>query len=185
MTLRGLRGDFGGDPRGQSGVVAHKGDIGGQGRARRQGQDMTEQERRDLFGGDSLFLGGDQGLFDDRADLVMGDFVGFGNGVRDQLAAGRSIDGLALVEAIWARMCEGVREDGSAIEANDPVWAELVAAAARSREDPAVWLDQRRIYGDLRDAAPFAKAFAHWRRMIAKDGLIASIAAYTGAVAEV
>ena len=101
--------------------------------------------------------------------------------IRDQLAAGRPIDGLALVEAIWARMCEGVREDGSTIDANDPIWADLVDAATRSREEPAIWLDQRRLYGDLGDSEPFARAFSHWRRMISNDGLAAAITAYADA----
>jgi mannitol 2-dehydrogenase len=52
--------------------------------------------------------------------------------VRDALAAGGSVEGLALVEALWARMCAGTREDGSGIEANDPLWDSLqqVAQAA-------------------------------------------------------
>ena len=33
--------------------------------------------------------------------------------IRDGLATGKSVEGLALVEAAWARMCEGTRENGS------------------------------------------------------------------------
>jgi mannitol 2-dehydrogenase len=40
--------------------------------------------------------------------------------LRDALAAGGSVNGLALVEALWARMCAGTREDGTLIEPNDP-----------------------------------------------------------------
>ncbi|CAN0605643.1 unnamed protein product, partial [Ectocarpus sp. 12 AP-2014] len=40
--------------------------------------------------------------------------------VRDALQAGADVTGLALVEALWARMCFGTREDGSTIDANDP-----------------------------------------------------------------
>ncbi len=103
--------------------------------------------------------------------------------IRDQLAAGRSIDGLALVEAIWARMCEGVREDGSTIEPNDPIWTDLVDAAILSRDKPSAWLDQRRLYGDLSDAATFVEAFSRWRRMITEDGVVAAMTAYAGAEA--
>ena len=42
--------------------------------------------------------------------------------LRDGLRTGAPVQGLALVEALWARMCEGTREDGSVIEPNDPSW---------------------------------------------------------------
>ncbi len=39
--------------------------------------------------------------------------------LRDALSDGSGISGLALTEALWARMCEGTREDGTTIEPND------------------------------------------------------------------
>ncbi len=36
--------------------------------------------------------------------------------VRESLAAGRSVEGLALCSAIWARYCLGTREDGTTVE---------------------------------------------------------------------
>ena len=99
--------------------------------------------------------------------------------LRDQLAAGRSVSGLALVEALWARMCAGTREDGSVIEANDPIWAELNAAALEAKEQATAWLDQSNIYGNLRDAEPFRDAFCHWLTMIWDQGCIAAMNEYT------
>ena len=90
--------------------------------------------------------------------------------LRDQLAAGRSVSGLALVEAFWARMCAGTRENGTAIEPNDPVWEALSAAAAQARNRPAAWLEQSRIYGDLAEAKPFAEAFGGWLTLIWDEG---------------
>ncbi|TMV02146.1 mannitol dehydrogenase family protein [Ruegeria sediminis] len=90
--------------------------------------------------------------------------------VRDQLAAGRSVEGLALVEALWARMCEGTREDGSAIEPNDPFWTDLTAVARDARERPSAWLEQSRFYGELQQAQPFATAFERWLRLIWEEG---------------
>ncbi len=98
--------------------------------------------------------------------------------VRDQLAAERTVNGLALVEALWARMCEGRRDDGSAIEPNDPIWGDLVEVAIRSRDNPVVWLGQKRLYGDLGDNAVFVSAFAHWRKIITKDGAAAAMAVF-------
>ena len=98
--------------------------------------------------------------------------------VREGLAKGVSVSGLALVEAIWARMCEGTREDGSVIEPNDPFWADLNATAKAARVTPLVWLAQRQFYGDLADDPRFAGAFADWLTMIWADGLDATLAAY-------
>ena len=68
--------------------------------------------------------------------------------LRDALAAGGVVEGLALVEALWARMCAGTREDGGAIEPNDPFWDELTAVAQAARSDPGQWLAQSQYYGD-------------------------------------
>ena len=98
--------------------------------------------------------------------------------VRDALAAGAPLGGLALVEALWCRMCEGTREDGSAIEPNDPHWDARHAAALASRADPRAWLGQRDVYGDLDDAAPFADAFASALEAIRRRGVRPALAEY-------
>lgn len=98
--------------------------------------------------------------------------------LRDQLASGRSVEGLALVEALWARMCAGTREDGTVIEANDPIWDALQQVAVASRERPAAWLEQKNIYGDLAQAKPFADAFNRWLSLIWDYGCEETLAKY-------
>lgn len=100
--------------------------------------------------------------------------------LRDALSAGGAVEGLALVEALWARMCAGTREDGTEIEPNDPFWDTLNRAALASRENPRVWLEQASIYGDLANAAPFADAFYRWLQLIWSDGTEAALARYIG-----
>ncbi len=100
--------------------------------------------------------------------------------VRDGLERGSPVEGLALVEACWARMCEGTREDGSAIEPNDPFWDDLVAVAREARHTPRVWLEMRSTYGDLADQPRFAEAFERWLRQIHAEGVAAAIARYVG-----
>ncbi len=90
--------------------------------------------------------------------------------IRDALATGSSVEGLALSQALWARMCEGTREDGSRIEPNDPFWDALQATAVTARSDPAAWLNQRQLYGDLADHQPFADAFSKWLGAIWESG---------------
>ena len=82
--------------------------------------------------------------------------------LRDALIAGGDLNGLALVEALWARMCFGTREDGSAIAPNDPHWDALHAAAHAARHDPGAWLAQEQFYGDLGANTAFAGAFTVW-----------------------
>ncbi|MDD9715784.1 mannitol dehydrogenase family protein [Dinoroseobacter sp. PD6] len=98
--------------------------------------------------------------------------------VRDQLAAGRSVEGLALVEALWARMCAGVREDGTEIAPNDPLWDALVPVASAARTDPALWLGQTGLYGDLKQSEPFADAFCAWLALIWDKGCEAALRRY-------
>ncbi len=98
--------------------------------------------------------------------------------IRDGLAAGSPIDGLALVEACWARMCEGSREDGSQIEANDPFWPALQNKARAAKSDPMAWLSMAHIYGSLSQEGRFADAFCGWLDCIWGRGLEAALASY-------
>ncbi|SDG01721.1 mannitol 2-dehydrogenase [Celeribacter baekdonensis] len=98
--------------------------------------------------------------------------------VRDALDADASLDGLALVEAAWARMCEGTRDDGSEISSNDPFWEELNAAAKKAKSSPTAWLEQRKFYGDLADNPRFADTFARWLNLMYRGGMEATLNTY-------
>ena len=98
--------------------------------------------------------------------------------VRDALASGTPVEGLALAEAAWARMCAGTRENGTTIEPNDPFWDDLVATATAAKNNPGAWLEMRNNYGDLADQPPFAEAFGKWLTMIWANGIEAAIDAY-------
>ncbi len=100
--------------------------------------------------------------------------------LRDALAAGTPVSGLALVEALWARMCAGARENGSAIDANDPYWPALSTAAKQAESDPRAWLRQKSVYGDLLEAEAFASAFVEWFERLRADGVRAALKAYLG-----
>ncbi len=101
--------------------------------------------------------------------------------IREGLAAGTPIQGLALVEAIWARMCDGTRDDGSVIEPNDPFWEARTAAAAASKTRPMAWLEQPGLYGDLASEPRFSEAFTHWLTAIRIEGLERTVRSYAEA----
>jgi len=100
--------------------------------------------------------------------------------IRDGLAAGVPIDGLALVSAAWARMCYGTREDGSDIAPNDPNWDQLTKTAAQAKSNPQAWLEMAHIYGDLAQDTRFSTVFADWLTMIWDQGMDSAIAKYLG-----
>ena len=99
--------------------------------------------------------------------------------LRDALAAGASVEGLALSQALWARMCAGTREDGSVIAPNDPIWNSLNRVALKAKDTPQLWLEQRSLYGDLADNAVFSKSFEKWLNMIWAQGTEETLKVYT------
>ncbi len=98
--------------------------------------------------------------------------------IRDALVADGQIEGLALSQAIWARMCEGTREDGSVIAANDPIWDDLCRAARAAQHNPEIWFQQRNIYGDLGQNQRFASEFANWLTHIWEHGTRSALRQY-------
>jgi mannitol 2-dehydrogenase len=100
--------------------------------------------------------------------------------VRDGLASGNTVAGLALVSALWCRYCAGTTDSGSEIAPNDPDWADLQTRALAARNNPALWLDNRVIYGELGDDPVFADAFSQSLRALWSEGTAAVLARYIG-----
>lgn len=98
--------------------------------------------------------------------------------LRDARATGGKIDGLALVSALWCRYCHGETDSGAEIAPNDPDWGRLVALSRRARAEPALWLGQKSIYGDLGADAPFHDRFAQWLNALWSDGTAATLRVY-------
>lgn len=89
------------------------------------------------------------------------------------------MEGLALAEAIWARMCAGTREDGSVIKPNDPNWEQLKSTACAAKDDPQVWLEQIHIYGDIGANEGFSSAFAYWLSELHEFGTAKTLSKFT------
>lgn len=98
--------------------------------------------------------------------------------IRDALAAGGPVAGLALVSALWCRYCAGETDSGTHIPPNDPNWDALQLLARAAKADPKVWLTQRTIYGDVADDARFAAAFADALTRLWRDGTAHVLAEY-------
>lgn len=79
----------------------------------------------------------------------------------DRVRAGQSVEGLALVSALWCRYCFGTTDSGAVIAPNDPAWERLTAQSARARSTPGAWLEMDDIYGPLAADPTFRTAFVH------------------------
>lgn len=98
--------------------------------------------------------------------------------LRNALNSGGPIEGLVLAQALWSRMCEGSRENGTSIEPNDPIWEKLTVAAKAAINNPLAWLNQTEVYGDLGKNTRFAESFFHWHDLIWTDGVEAALRSY-------
>ncbi|WP_282154162.1 mannitol dehydrogenase family protein [Ruegeria atlantica] len=99
--------------------------------------------------------------------------------LRDALASGSSVNGLALAEAFWCRMCAGIREDGSEISPNDPHWEHLQKTALASKANPILWIEQSQYFGDLGRDTQFTDAFSTWLAAIWQRGCREAIADFS------
>jgi len=75
-------------------------------------------------------------------------------------------------------MCAGIREDGTEISPNDPIWDELHAAATAARDDPLAWISNSSLYGDLVHDTCVVTEFVSWLPEIWKNGSRAAIKKY-------
>jgi mannitol 2-dehydrogenase len=96
----------------------------------------------------------------------------------DRVAQGKSVEGLALVSAFWARYCFGTTDSGQPIAPNDPSWTRLTAEARRAKDDPTAWLAMTDIFGGLSREPAYIEAFTHALDTIWAIGTKATLEAY-------
>jgi fructuronate reductase len=106
--------------------------------------------------------------------------------VRDNLAAGRSIELLTLAVAGWMRYVSGSDEAGREIKVSDPLAAEFARIAAAHRGDPeglaAGLLSLSAIFGDDLPANPrFTRTVTDWLSALIRDGAAHTVARAAGA----
>lgn len=100
--------------------------------------------------------------------------------VADRLAQGKSVTGLALVSALWARYCYGETESGKPIAPNDPNWDRLTALAKEARADPKAWLSMTDIFGDLASNPVYVVAFTYALSTLWQVGTRETLRRYLG-----
>ncbi len=98
--------------------------------------------------------------------------------LRDALAAGGSIEGLALASALWCRYCQGTTDSGAVTPPNDPNWDRLTSLSQAARQDPTVWLGMTEVYGDLGQDLRLREAFARHLASLWQLGAAQTVQAY-------
>ena len=98
----------------------------------------------------------------------------------DRLAQGKSVTGLALVSALWARYCYGESDSGKVIPPNDPNWDRLTALAKAARTTPEAWLTMTDIFGPLASNPKYVAAFTNALGSLWARGTRATLEAYLG-----
>jgi mannitol 2-dehydrogenase len=97
---------------------------------------------------------------------------------RDRLKAGGDVTGLALESALWCRYCAATTDAGEPFTLDDPNAARLTPAALAAKDDPAVFLGLRDIFGDVADSALFRSGFETALKSLWRDGTRATLQRY-------
>lgn len=96
--------------------------------------------------------------------------------VRERLAEGGRIDCSAAIIASWARYDEGVDEAGAPIAVVDRRREQMMPRAARQREDPLAFIQEREVFGDLADDPRFTGPYLAALKSIIENGALATVA---------
>jgi mannitol 2-dehydrogenase len=100
--------------------------------------------------------------------------------VTDRLAAGKSVRGLALVCAAWARYCAGKSDSGAEIAPNDPNWDRLQTFAKKAENEPEAFLSMDEIFGAIAKDRRYVSAFVEAYKLLQSRGTKEALASYAG-----
>jgi mannitol 2-dehydrogenase len=90
--------------------------------------------------------------------------------IREQLSAGRQVKLSAAIVASWARYDEGIDELGQPINVVDPLKDELMSIAAKQKENPKAFIENKRLFGDLASDERFTSAYLDTLDSLHKNG---------------
>lgn len=97
--------------------------------------------------------------------------------IRHQLEHGGELERAAAVVAGWARYAEGVDEKGEPIEVQDRLADTLVPLARSQRENPAAFIENTAVFGDLATHERFREAYLRALRSLHAEGSRATVEA--------
>jgi len=98
--------------------------------------------------------------------------------VKENLKAGRSVNGLATVCAMWCRYWQGTNEAGDKIDLEDALSDKLSKTSNKAKTDPAAWLAIKEVYGDTGENKDFQACFAEALKVVNEEGVEAAMKKY-------
>ncbi|MEP2652580.1 MAG: mannitol dehydrogenase family protein [Paraglaciecola sp.] len=90
----------------------------------------------------------------------------------------RDCKGLALVVALWCRLCAASADPENGIALDDQQADRLIKNALAAKNDVNAFLQMHDIFGTLCDNEIFAKNFGHWLTMLWTQGITETITKY-------
>jgi mannitol 2-dehydrogenase len=100
--------------------------------------------------------------------------------IRDALATGLPVEGLALELALWCHYCRMAGEASQVPTLSDPLSAQLKEGARAASRDPRAFLAIREVFHDLVGSPRLLSAFASWLAVIEAQGVRSAIRGYSG-----
>jgi mannitol-1-phosphate/altronate dehydrogenase len=96
--------------------------------------------------------------------------------IRDRVAAGASIDLLALALAAWLRRVRGEDEAGQPLVVSHPLAEQLRDTASEGGADPRALLSIKSLFGDLGENPAVIHSVGRWLRQLYASGALATVA---------
>ena len=90
--------------------------------------------------------------------------------INDLLDQGKKVDMSAAIVASWARYAEGTDENGHAIDVVDPLKDELIPLARSQRTNPAAFIENTALFGDLAQKPAFRDPYIATLQHLHDDG---------------
>lgn len=97
------------------------------------------------------------------------------------LQQGRDCKGLALVVALWCRLCYESSKTDNELQLDDPQASRLIKQAQLAQEDAAIFLQMNDIFGILSANETFTNHFTFWLEMLSNSDTKSTLEYYVKA----
>lgn len=98
--------------------------------------------------------------------------------INANIKSAQSYKGLALVVALWCRLCAESADQNSAFSLDDIQAKRLMSHAILAKNEPSIFLEMTDIFGDLGENAEFVELFTVWVNALWQHGVAATLKQY-------
>lgn len=98
--------------------------------------------------------------------------------IRENLRLGISCKGLALVVALWCRLCAEGGDPDSGFKLNDPQAQRLIKQSFQAKNDTLAFLQMHDIFGNIGENIKFSQHFSTWLTTLWNKGTAYTLTQY-------